>query len=302
MFKLSPLDLGARKIKIPTAEIEGKGQGKTVLITAGMDGDEYAGIEAAYRLIEEFSKRKFNGKLIIISIVNIPGFENLTSINPADSKYPKLIFPGRKNGSSTERLVDWLVTNYVYQTDVWLDLHGGATAEILDPYIYIYETRNKSLNKLIKNIIKSLDAPKIVFEKPGSWSKVELLAKRRIIYVMTEAGYSGRRQRVFIEMHLRWTRQVMGVLGMIEKRSQPAHKPRIYRKVVRYLVKHSGLWYPFVNKSSFISKDQKIGEIYSLDGRLLQTIKSSLDGESLWTRESLFCRKGEVLVEIGCES
>lgn len=302
MIRLVSVDLSAGKVKVPVAEIEGDSQGKTLLITAGMDGDEYAGIEAAYRLIGEVERKKFKGKLIIIPIVNIPGFESLTSANPLDNKYPKLIFPGRKNGSPTERLIDWLATNYVYQADVWLDLHGGAIDEILDPYIYIYGTRNKSLNNLTKEIVKSLDAPRIVFARPGSWSKVEILAKKGVVYVITEAGYSGRRKRVFTDKHLRWTKQVMGVLGMMKRSCRPTSKLQIYRKTVRYKIKHEGLWYPFVDKNSFLSKGQKIGEICSLDGKLLQIIKSKVDGELLWVREGLSCKKGEVVVEIGCES
>jgi predicted deacylase len=43
---------------------------KTLLITAGIDGDEYAGIEVAYRLIDG-SDRPFAGRLLIIPIVNM---------------------------------------------------------------------------------------------------------------------------------------------------------------------------------------------------------------------------------------
>jgi len=64
MINLSTVDLGVKKIKIPVAEISGKKYGKTLLVTAGMDGDENSGIEAAYRLIEEFKDRNFYGNLI----------------------------------------------------------------------------------------------------------------------------------------------------------------------------------------------------------------------------------------------
>ena len=54
-IQLIPVDLGEVSIRVPVAPLKGNSEGPTLLITAGNDGDEYAGIAAAYRLIEEFS-------------------------------------------------------------------------------------------------------------------------------------------------------------------------------------------------------------------------------------------------------
>src|SRR3989344_9294675 len=113
MIDLRTVDIGGRKIEIPVWEKQSPIPGKTIVITAGIDGDEYAGIEAAYELIRIYSKQSFSGRLVIIPVVNIPGFEEAVSYNPLDKKYPKYIYPGKKNGSSTERLLYWLSTNFV---------------------------------------------------------------------------------------------------------------------------------------------------------------------------------------------
>ena len=63
------VDIGERKIKVPVAQL-GTGSGKSVLITAGLDGDEYTGIEAAYAFIHYFTKAKFDGQFIIIPLLN----------------------------------------------------------------------------------------------------------------------------------------------------------------------------------------------------------------------------------------
>ncbi len=97
--RLYSVDLGERHIEIPVAEIEGSLPGKTLLITAGMDGDEYAGIEAAFQAVEKYQHETFSGRLIILPVVNILGFENESSQNPLDQKFPKYIFPGRANNT-----------------------------------------------------------------------------------------------------------------------------------------------------------------------------------------------------------
>ena len=47
-------------------EITGVRPGKTLVVTGGMDGDEYAGIEAARALIDLYSDRQFAGVLATI--------------------------------------------------------------------------------------------------------------------------------------------------------------------------------------------------------------------------------------------
>lgn len=287
---------------IPVAEIGGSSRGTSLLITAGADGDEYAGIEAAYKIIEEFSHKKFKGRLAIIPILNLPGFRAAQSKNPLDDKYPKNIFPGKKDGSPSERLINWLVENYVDKSDVWLDLHGGAVTELLDPYVYLYETNNKQLNKIVAEILKTISAPKIVFEKPGVWKKVDLLAKKGKIYIITEAGSSGERSKIWVDKHIDWTRTIMGILGMIDKSLPRNNSPRIYRKIRRLNTKHAGLWFPSFDRNKFISKGQKLGEVRTVEGGLLEEITAKEEGEYLWMKESLFCRKDEVVIEIGCEA
>jgi predicted deacylase len=125
---LTPVSLGNTSVDIPLARIQGESGGPTLLVTAGNDGDEYAGIAACYRIIEEFSSTRFCGTLIVVPIVNIPGFEAEKSENPMDGKFPKYIYPGNKLGSATERLRFWL-SEIAESSDFWMDLHGGSLVE-----------------------------------------------------------------------------------------------------------------------------------------------------------------------------
>jgi uncharacterized protein len=297
-IKLIPVDLESR-IKIPVSEIYGNNSGPSMVITSGADGDEYASIEASFRLIEEFKNGNFSGKLTIIPILNIPGFNKIISRNPKDGKYPKHIYPGKENGTSSERLMFWLHNNFLKGSDLWLDMHGGAINEMLDPFIYFYETENIFLNNKVEKIIKMIDSDKIVYEKPGSWDKVVKLSKNKIIYVLSESGFSGSRNDEYINKHINWAKTIMSVLGMINIKHSFINKPRIYRNTYDYKSNYSGLWYPKVKQNSFIKKNSLIGKVCSMDGNVMQEIVSKHEGEYLWGLEGLFVEKNDTLVEIG---
>lgn len=295
-IKLISVDIKDRIVKIPVAEIYGHDTGPKLLITAGMDGDENSGIEAAYKIIEKLKDGRFRGQIIVIPIVNIPGFEANRSFNPLDSKFPKDVYPGKKDGSSSERLIYWL-DHYISLCDVWIDLHGGASDENLEPCLLIYESKNEKVDALLFQIIRKVNIPKIIFHEPHFWSKIDLLATKDIAYMITEAGYSGIRSSKWINKHIELVETVMGVLGMIKKRKKRQVSPRVYRRRLKLKASKAGLWYP--NYTTSIQKDQLMGKIVSFDGEELEYVRSKENGEFLWGKENMICKKGDVLVEIG---
>lgn len=282
---------------IPLYEISGKKVGKTLLITAGFDGDEYAGIEAAYRIIEKYQKRECAGRLIVIPIVNIPGFEAGVSLNPIDQKYPKNIYPGKQNGTSSEKLVNGL-GKYIDKCQVWLDLHGGSCDEYLEPYYYLYETGKREVDLFNEEVKKYLKSPKIIHLRQSFWSKPLKLAEKGINYIIAEAGCLGGRKKSDIKYHLGWVEQMMQLLGMTDKKPKENQENiPTFRDIRRFYAQKEGIWFPEVLGGK-VKEEQKLGEIRDLRGKLMQIIESPVKGEYLFGKTAMFCRKNEELVQI----
>lgn len=110
-------------------------QKSKVLITAGVDGDEYEGIKAAQYLIDNY---KGDIPITVIPIVNIAGYQAKVSFNPLDHRYPKNIFPGSIIGSSSSKLM-FKLSQYTKNVDYWIDLHCAASDEQLTPFIWASE-------------------------------------------------------------------------------------------------------------------------------------------------------------------
>lgn len=201
---LHRVNIGEKTISIPVAQL-GSGAGKTILITAGLDGDEYAGIEAAYTLIDHYAKTKFSGRLIIIPILNIPGFEAGMSWNPLDNKYPKHIFPGKEKGSSSEKLMHWLSSSFIQNTDLWIDLHSGASTEVLASYIDIADIQRKNPAVLLRDCLQKIKAERIVLSRN---SFTENIAKKNTAYIRLESGQLGQRNKKDIKQHIDWVKQI----------------------------------------------------------------------------------------------
>ena len=71
--------------------------GKTLVVTAGVHGCEYVGIEALNRLKQELDPAALSGRVILLPLVNPEGFyQGSKQTIPADGKNLNRMFPGRK--------------------------------------------------------------------------------------------------------------------------------------------------------------------------------------------------------------
>ncbi len=302
-IRMVPVGLGPTSTSVPVAVILGNRPGKTVLVTGGTDGDEYAGMEAAYALIERFADGDFAGKLIVIPIVNMPGFLDECSQNPLDQRFPKMVFPGKINGTPTERLVHWLVSGYANHADAWLDLHGGAITEGLHPFLWLYESGVPEVDLLAQTFLRSSNAETVIFEKAGSGSKAGTLAGRGCLYALAESGDRGCRASEDIDRHVGWAVSLMSCLGMMDAPTETPRQsqPRVLRRAAIVSVPYEGIWYPADLSDPEVEKGARLGVCVRLDGTDAREIVAPSDGTVLWWKQTMAMRSSDVLVAIGIE-
>lgn len=297
MIGYETVDLGTSSIDIPVARSKGEKGGKTLFITAGMDGDEYAGMEAAFRITQEFSEKSFRGNLIVIPIVNIPGFRAKTSENPMDGLFPKRIYPGNKKGKPTERLC-WWISQFTKTADFWLDMHGGSTDERIVPYIHAWASRNRIVDALTFSIVRSISVKFAVFENNVFNQKIKLLGQDGCGYLMTESGEQGVVTKKAVDQHVVWAHQAMSILGMIDEKISESSKT-IFNNVDEYVIRHDGIWYPSYSSCCQVEKGNVIGELRLATGSVVERICAKENGQLLWLKTGSQARRGDIVAGVG---
>ena len=297
IIKLVPATIGGFLLKIPVADIQGLAPGLTVVVTGGMDGDEYSGIEAAYRIIHQFQNGDFAGRLIVVPIVNIPGFGAECSQCPIDGQFPKNIFPGKAQGTPTEQLVHWLVSNYVSAAELWLDLHAGAITEGLNPFVYLFETDNDRVRACTEKMIEGGISSTVVME-PSRWgSKHAKLAEMGCTYVLAESGSRGNLKEDDVLRHIESVKVAFGAVGLIPAQKINNEPPAIFHEVVYVTGEFDGLWRAAAIGAT-IQKGDVLGEWCRLDGSDKKTIYAARSGCPLWWKETMRMQEGDVLCAI----
>src|ERR1700720_1552271 len=131
---------------IPVIIVNGARPGLTLALIAGAHGTEYASIIALEKLAQIAEPSVLSGALVIIPLVNVASFEQkVPHLNPTDKKNMNRFFPGKANGTQTER-ASWAIAKQVVEKcDYLIDFHGGDLDENLRRYSYWAQTGKEKL-------------------------------------------------------------------------------------------------------------------------------------------------------------
>ncbi len=108
------------------------GEGPTALLTGANHGDEYEGPIALFDLAATVRAEDVTGRLIIVPAMNYPAFAAATRTSPIDRGNLNRSFPGRPDGTVTQKIADYFQRVLLPMADVVLDFHsGGKTLDFL---------------------------------------------------------------------------------------------------------------------------------------------------------------------------
>jgi len=131
-------------LSIPVAIFHGAKPGPVLALVAGSHGTEYTSIIALEKLIATLRPAEISGTVIIVPLINIPSFEQkVPHLNPVDRKSMNRWYPGKMDGTQTDRASFLITKQVVEQCDHLIDLHGGDLDESLRPYSYWTKTGNE---------------------------------------------------------------------------------------------------------------------------------------------------------------
>src|SRR4051812_16430313 len=119
------LDLGpnASGVILPVLLVRGRKEGKTLVVTAGVHGDEFEGVRAILETCNDIDPATMSGTLIAVPSANPPALWNGTRTSPLDGANLARVFPGSERGTATEVIAFHLGRSIIARADFYLDLH-----------------------------------------------------------------------------------------------------------------------------------------------------------------------------------
>ncbi|MHC3941819.1 N(2)-acetyl-L-2,4-diaminobutanoate deacetylase DoeB [Paenochrobactrum sp. BZR 201-1] len=193
-------------------------EGPTALLTGANHGDEYEGPAALFELAQTIDPAEVNGRIIIVPALNYPAFCAGTRTSPIDRGNLNRSFPGRADGTVTEKIADYVTRYLIPLADIVLDFHsGGKTLDFL-PYAAAHELPNKDQEANCFAAVQAFNAPfsmkMLEIDAVGMLdTTVEEMGK---VFVTTELGGAGTATATSIEIARKGTCNILRHVGILK--------------------------------------------------------------------------------------
>jgi len=293
-------------LHIPVALFHGAWPGPVMALVAGAHGTEYASIIALEKLIAQIDPTELSGTLIVVPLVNIPSFEQkVPHVNPVDGKSMNRFYPGRADGTQTERAAFAITREVVERCDYLIDLHGGDLDESLRPYSYWARTGNEKQDAVSRGMVLAfgLDHIIIASDRPRDANASRYLettaATRGKPSITVEAGYAGTVETEDVEALVNGCFSVLRHLKMLPGSASPVERPVWIERVVTLSSDHTGIFYPKVRRGTFVEAGMKLGYVTDYLGRTVLEARSPAEGVVLFIAALPSMKKGETIANIG---
>lgn len=294
-------------VNIPITLINGVKDGPTLALVAGVHGYEYPPVLAMTELSQQLDPANLSGKVIIVHVANIPSFLKRTVYyNPYDWKNFNRVFPGKIDGTNSERIAYQITKEVIDQCDYLIDNHCGDGNEDLMQYLYCTQTGNAEVDKKTKALAINFNL-KVIVHDSGRTKDVEhsmyvsntaLLRGKPAISI--EAGKLGGTAIEDVQAILKGNYNILKHLKMLDGEPQIDFESVWVKeyKIIRSEQKE-GLYFPLLSRGDHVQKGELVGYLTDYFGNRIQEVKSPFDGIVLYIIATPPMVEGEPMVMIG---
>jgi N-alpha-acetyl-L-2,4-diaminobutyrate deacetylase len=213
-------------IMIPLSVIR-NGSGPTALFTGASHGDEYEGPIALVDLARTLTADEVKGRVIIVPFMNMPAFRAGERLSPLDGCNLNRVFPGKPDGTPTEKIADFFQRVLLPIADIVLDFHSGGRTLDFVPFAACHALADRTQEERCRAARDAFAAPyamtMVEIDPAGMYdAAAEALGK---VFVTTELGGGGTATARSAAIAKRGARNLLKHAGILE--GDPEGEPSV---------------------------------------------------------------------------
>ena len=297
-------------LPVPITVIQ-NGQGPTLVISAGVHGDEYEGQIAVSELANDLSADQICGRLILLPMVNLPAAQAGRRVSPIDDGNLNRLFPGDPNGSPSEMIAHYHEEVILPLADYAVDLHSGGSSLKYPATLLRGPGHTPEEEAGLQTLTRAFDLP-YAWEFTGGGGKdstartaMGAANRKGVINVMAELGGGNKVTPDILSFTRRGLRRVLHALGML-----PVYRPdapngtRILHAKGSIYADEPGLFEPLKDIGEPVSEGETIARIHHPEtpGQSPEDVPSPYGGIVLAIRAMAQVRRGDAIYQIAADA
>ncbi len=244
--------------------------------------------------------KTLTGTLILVHVANMPSYLGRTVYySPADDKNLNRVFPGKPDGTLSERIAHAITREIIERATHVVDLHCGDGNESLRPYSYWITTGSAEVAAAGREMALAFGLDHIVVdrERPSDPNASLYLSNTAVTRgkpaLTIESGGMG---EIDTDSIVRIERGIAGLLKhlkMHDSGPDPVSRPVMLERSEVLRSGFTGIFYPLVEKGQTVAEGAVIGRVTDFHGKVLEEVKAPFTGEILYIVGTPAMNKGE---------
>lgn len=270
-------------VMIPITVVR-RGDGPTALLTGGNHGDEYEGPIALFDLAAALTAEDIAGRVIIVPAMNYPAFRAGTRTSPIDKGNLNRMFPGRPDGTVTEKIADYFQRTLLPMADVVVDIHAGGKTLDFIPFAAAHVLPDKKQEARCVAAMQAFNAPysMMLLEIDAAGMYDTAAEEMGRVFVSTELGGGGTATARSAAIAKKGLRNVLIHAGILA--GEPVAEPTVQLDMPSAdcftFAEHEGLVEPCVDLGDAVRAGDLLARVWPIDrsGAPAADYRAKMDG------------------------
>ncbi|MGD0867934.1 MAG: M14 family metallopeptidase [Bryobacteraceae bacterium] len=291
---------------IPVSMLRGDRPGPVLALIAGNHGYEYPPVLALQKFSGLIRPAEIGGSILMVHVANMPSFLGRTVyFSPIDGKNLNRVYPGRPDGSVSERIAFAITTEVIEKADYVLDLHCGDGNEWLRPYVYQAVTGQPEIDAAIARLVFAFGIDHVVVDRNRPTDPTRSLycsttaITRGKPAVTIESGALGMTDDESVDRILTGIFGVLRELGMCESGPPPLVRATWLDPTAVLTSPESGILYPKVDRDQTVAAGDLIALVTDFFGNQIAEVRAPIAGLVLYVVTTPPITKGQPVACIG---
>jgi predicted deacylase len=293
--------------RIPITIVRGAQAGPTLALIAGTHGSEVAPIVALQRVRAALDPAQLRGTVLIVHVANMPSFLGRTIYySPVDGKNLNRVYPGKQDGTVSERIAFAITNQIIERADFLVDIHAGDGNESLRPYSYWSPlglnaradsiAREMALAWGSDHIVIDTMRPRDVRASVYTQNTAQLRGKPALT---TEAGSLGLATEEMVQRNVDGAFRLLRYFRMLPGDVELVRQPLFFERTEVLRSPATGVWHPKVERGQSVQKGALIGVLTDFFGEKQAEIRAPFGGIVLYVVGTPAMSQGEPMGMIG---
>jgi predicted deacylase len=295
-------------VRIPVTVVRGTKPGPVLALVAGTHGYEYPPILALQRVRARIDPKALAGSAILVHFANPATFYGRRIYYSPDGKNLNRVYPGRADGTLSERIAFAITSQVIAPATHLVDLHCGDGNESLRPYAYWQVTGDARLDEAGKQMVLAFGLDHVVIdrERPADPERTlytsNTAVRRGKPAITVESGGMGSTDEASVARLEAGVLSVMAHLGMLEAPSVRVEHPLWIDWAEVVTAPATGVWRPVVDQKDNVASGALLGRITDPFGNVTHEVRAPFAGEVLYVLGTPPITEGEPLAFVGHET